>query len=108
MVDQQLGGERQNPGRPFDSGLHDDVRRAIEPPIRRFMAEYGCPGLSIAFGSTRGVTAQSYGLADTATREPLTTSHIFRIASLSKPITSVALFRLIESGKLKTRPFVMP
>src|ERR1700761_7396320 len=42
-----------------------------------------------------------FGVRDPATREPMTDDTIFRIFSMSKPITSVAAMMLIDQGKLK-------
>ena len=66
-----------------------------------FRKQYEVPGLAVAF--TRDgklVHEAAYGLADRDAREALTPRHRFRIASVSKPITSVAIFRLIEEGRL--------
>ncbi len=41
------------------------------------------------------------GFADLDNQEPLTTSHLFRIASHSKTFTAVACMQLVESGKLR-------
>jgi CubicO group peptidase (beta-lactamase class C family) len=42
-----------------------------------------------------------FGEANRQSRERLTVSNLFRIASLTKPITSTAIFTLIEHGKLR-------
>jgi CubicO group peptidase (beta-lactamase class C family) len=42
-----------------------------------------------------------FGLKFEIPKVPVTTNHLFRIASLAKPITAVAVFRLIEEGKLQ-------
>jgi CubicO group peptidase (beta-lactamase class C family) len=47
------------------------------------------------------VYQQGFGYADKASREQVTPSHVFRIASVTKPITSVAIFSLIEQGRLR-------
>jgi hypothetical protein len=36
----------------------------------------------------------------------VTPAHLFRIASVSKPLTSVAVFTLIEKGRLKLEDHV--
>lgn len=41
------------------------------------------------------------GLQDMENQAPMTERTIFRIASMSKPITSVAVMQLVEEGKLK-------
>lgn len=42
---------------------------------------------------------ESRGVADLATREPLRKDHIFRIASMTKPVNGVAMMMLYEEGK---------
>jgi len=42
-----------------------------------------------------------FGVRDVATKLPMTTDTIFRISSMTKPITSVAAMMLIDQGKLK-------
>ena len=46
------------------------------------------------------VYAQSLGARDVATRAPMTADTIFRLYSMSKPITSVAAMMLVDDGKL--------
>jgi CubicO group peptidase (beta-lactamase class C family) len=46
------------------------------------------------------VYRESFGFADVATKEKVTPGHLFRIASVSKPITSAAIYKLIEDSKL--------
>src|ERR1700756_3472818 len=43
----------------------------------------------------------SFGLRDPDTKEPMTPDTIFRIYSMSKPITTVAAMLLVEEGKLQ-------
>ena len=43
---------------------------------------------------------ESVGILDPATKAPMTKDAIFRIYSMSKPITSVAIMMLVEEGKL--------
>ncbi len=44
---------------------------------------------------------KSFGLRDVATKIPMSPDTIFRLYSMSKPITSVAAMMLVEDGKLK-------
>ena len=41
----------------------------------------------------------AFGVADVSTGRPLTTDSMFRIASMTKPITSFALMQLVEQGR---------
>ena len=43
---------------------------------------------------------ENFGVRDVATKLPMTADTIFRIYSMSKPITSVAAMMLVEDGKL--------
>lgn len=66
------------------------------------MDQYAVPGLSIAIARHgQMVYRKGFGFADVASSEKVTPDHLFRIASVSKPITSVAIFTLIEKGRLK-------
>jgi CubicO group peptidase (beta-lactamase class C family) len=42
-----------------------------------------------------------FGVRDVATKQPMTDDTIFRLFSLSKPITSVVAMMLVEEGKIK-------
>jgi len=44
---------------------------------------------------------RAYGFADRETAERMTTEHLFRLYSMTKPITSVALLTLYEQGKFQ-------
>src|SRR6202051_3582651 len=47
------------------------------------------------------VYSESFGVRDMVGKRPMTASTIFRLYSMSKPITSVAIMMLVEDGKLK-------
>lgn len=70
----------------------------------KFMRAYDVPGLGVAIAH-RGVLVyeEAFGFADKEARTKLAPIHRFRIASLSKPITSVAIFTLIQKGALTLR-----
>jgi CubicO group peptidase (beta-lactamase class C family) len=66
-----------------------------------FMRKHNVPGLSMTISKNGHVVGQpALGVTDLGTRQKLTPSNLFRIASISKPITSVAIFTLIEQGKV--------
>jgi len=75
---------------------------AIAEIARKLMEKHNAPGLSVAVARHgEMVYQQGFGFADKAAGERVTTESRFRIASISKPITSVAIFTLIEQGKLR-------
>ncbi|MDT0453113.1 serine hydrolase [Streptomyces hesseae] len=66
-----------------------------------FMQKWAVPGFSFAIarnGTNRATGA--FGYANRITREIATPDHRFRIASVTKPITSTAVHLLIEQGQL--------
>ena len=66
------------------------------------MDKHNIPGLSVAI-ARRGqfVYQAGFGYADKTSDQLVIPAHLFRIASVTKPITSVALFTLVELGRLK-------
>ena len=47
------------------------------------------------------VMSAAYGLADVESNSPMTTKHLFRIASHSKTFTATAVMQLVEQGALR-------
>jgi CubicO group peptidase (beta-lactamase class C family) len=77
-------------------------RAAMADLARSFMQHYDVPGLSVTVGRAGMLAYQdAFGLADREQREVLDPAHLFRIASVSKTITSVTIFSLIEQGRLR-------
>jgi CubicO group peptidase (beta-lactamase class C family) len=67
-----------------------------------FMRKYDVPGLSIAIAREgRLVYENPLGESNRESHQRLTVSNCFRIASITKPITSTAIFTLIEREKLR-------
>jgi CubicO group peptidase (beta-lactamase class C family) len=67
-----------------------------------FMRQYKIPGASMAIVKNgRLVYARGFGYADIDRKEPVKPTSLFRIASVSKPITAVAILTLVERRKLK-------
>ena len=67
----------------------------------QLMQQHGVPGLSVAIARHgQFVFQQGFGIANKETGDRVTVSSLFRIASISKPITATAIFTLIEQGRL--------
>ncbi|HET9255511.1 MAG TPA: serine hydrolase [Pseudonocardiaceae bacterium] len=67
-----------------------------------FMKRWNVPGMSVAIAyQGRLAYAQGFGLADKSSGEKVAADSRFRIASVSKPITSVTVMKLIEGGSLR-------
>ena len=78
-----------------------EKRLAIEKAAASFMAANSVPGLSAAVvleGEPRW--SEGFGMADLENSSPATSSTLFRLGSISKPITGTAVLQLWERGKL--------
>ena len=73
----------------------------MEAVASAFMSAHSVPGLSVAVARDGDLLYErGFGFADRDKHEKVTPAHLFRIASVSKPITSVTLFRLMEDKRL--------
>lgn len=81
-------------------GLTQDLPRHIEHFADKQLRNGNLAGL-VTLISRRGVVAQigAYGHQDIGLNLPMHANSIFRIASLTKPITTVAALKLWEQGK---------
>ncbi|MGB7280887.1 MAG: serine hydrolase domain-containing protein [Candidatus Acidiferrum sp.] len=89
------GSQAQSPS------LSAEKRAQIEKAASSFMAANSVPGISAAVvqdGSL--VWSEGFGMADLENFVPATSFTLFRLGSISKPITATAILRLWEHGKL--------
>lgn len=83
-----------------DSGSQPTLA-AFDRMAADFLQQHRTPGLAIAVTDHgRLVHASGYGYADLASGQRVTPTSLFRIASISKPITAVAILQLVERQKL--------
>lgn len=74
---------------------------ALDASLRSAVDRKDVPGMVALVTDRERVLYQgAFGVADVASGRPLTPDALFRIASMTKPITSVALMQLIEQGRL--------
>jgi CubicO group peptidase (beta-lactamase class C family) len=74
---------------------------AFDELMDRFVREQGVPGASLAIAHRGALKyARGFGRADRDTGAPVRPTTRFRIASVSKPFTAVAILKLAEQGKL--------
>lgn len=85
-----------------ETGDTDPRLASFDRLMRSFVKENDLPGATLAVGRNgRVVYSRGFGYADVDESEPMQADALMRIASISKPITAVAVFQLIEKGKLK-------
>jgi len=94
----------QPPASPAPSpspGLPASKLQAVETAINVAMHRYGIPGLSAAVAAAGSVRLSAgYGLADLENAVPAAPFTIYRLASVSKPLTATAVLQLAARGKL--------
>jgi N-acyl-D-amino-acid deacylase len=74
---------------------------AFDDVIQQTITRWGLAGGALALSRDgRLVFSRGYGLSDVAENRPFEPTSLCRIASDSKPITAVAILRLIEDGRL--------
>jgi serine beta-lactamase-like protein LACTB len=82
-------------------GLAPEKRAQIEKAVSSFMSGNSVPGIGAAVVlDGEPVWSAGFGMADLENFSPATSSTLFRLGSISKPITAVALLQLNERGKL--------
>lgn len=86
--------------RAVETGL----RAGPQAPGRRLdrrMADHRVPGVSVAVIENGTIEwTKAYGVANAKTGTPINAETLFQAASISKPVTVVAVLRLVDAGKL--------
>lgn len=74
---------------------------SVDQAVSAYMAKLNAPSVAIAVVS-RGkvVLDRAWGMADLENFVPAKTETLFRIASVAKPITAVAVMLLVERGRI--------
>jgi serine beta-lactamase-like protein LACTB len=81
--------------------LSADKRAQIEKAASSFLAANSVPGISVAVVQDGELLwSAGFGMADLENFVPATSSTLFRLGSISKPITATAILQLSERGKL--------
>jgi serine beta-lactamase-like protein LACTB len=81
--------------------LLPEKRLQIEMAVSRFMSANSLPGMGAAvLLEGEPVWSAGFGMSDLEDSAPATSSTLFRLGSISKPITATAILQLSERGKL--------
>ncbi len=80
---------------------YTEIARRLEPWITAELQQKGIPALSIALvDNDRIVWARGFGFADPQKRTPATADTVYRVGSVSKLFTDLAVMQLVEQGRL--------
>jgi CubicO group peptidase (beta-lactamase class C family)/D-alanyl-D-alanine dipeptidase len=78
-----------------------EVVQSLRPFIEREMAQKGISGLSVAvIDDQQIVWAEGFGMADAKKGQSATAATVYRIGSVSKLFTDIAVMQLVERGEL--------
>jgi CubicO group peptidase (beta-lactamase class C family) len=93
---------QQRPSATLDSvGISSERLGRLHQGMQAFVDRHEAGGIvTLVARDGKVVDVHASGFQDVENRTPMKTDTIFRIASMSKPITSVAVMMLYEEGKL--------
>ena len=89
-------------GKPEDVGMSSERLQRVNDVIRTYTDAGQITG-AVTMVSRKGRIAhfEAQGLMDVEAKTPMRKDAIFRMASMSKPVTGVAILMLMEEGKLR-------
>ena len=84
------------------AGFSESRLAAMDDILDQMVKQGNVAGLVVAVARHGEIVRnKAYGFADRENREPMSTDNLFRLYSMTKPITSVALLTLYEQGKFR-------
>jgi CubicO group peptidase (beta-lactamase class C family)/Flp pilus assembly protein TadD len=82
------------------SGKYADKLKTFEEFVRRQMTIERVPGLTIGFIKDDFMWVKGFGYADLENKSPAKPESAYRLASVTKPMTALAVLQLAEKGKI--------
>lgn len=84
-----------------ESGSTSDAVAPLDDLMRSFLPANNITGATLAVAyQNRLIYSRGFGYADVAKNTAMPANAVMRIASISKPITAVAVLKLVEQGQL--------
>ncbi|MDO9708479.1 serine hydrolase domain-containing protein [Paracraurococcus lichenis] len=94
-------GDLQRAARPEDVGLARDRLARIPAWLQAEVEANRIPGAVVAIGrGSRLAMLEAVGFRDRDAKAPMQRDSLFQIASMTKPVTSLAAMMLVEEGRL--------
>jgi CubicO group peptidase (beta-lactamase class C family) len=88
--------------KPEELGLSSERLQRITQMIQRRIAAGDLAGaVTVVARKGRVAYVNAQGVMDLESKQPMTTSAMFRIASMTKPVIGVAIMMMVEEGKLR-------
>src|SRR5262245_9367481 len=90
------------------TGESDKRLAPLDDALTKFVTENKIPGAAVAVSHAGKLAyARGFGYANPATKTPVQPNSLFRIASVSKPLTAIAILQLAERKKLRLDDLVV-
>jgi CubicO group peptidase (beta-lactamase class C family) len=88
--------------KPEDVGFSSERLKRVTDAFQSEVDKGAIPGAVVLIARNRKIAyLEVFGFQNRENKKPMKTDAIFRIASMSKPITSVAVMMLVEEGKIQ-------
>src|SRR5260370_10942235 len=89
------------PGLVAPAKSYEAVAKALDAFIAHEVGQKGIPALSVALVDDQTIVwAKGYGFADPKTKKPATAETVYRVGSLAKLLTDIAVMQQVERGAL--------
>ena len=89
-------------GKAEDAGLSSERLARVRDAVQRHIDSGALPGVvTLVARNGRIVHFEAQGLIDVEAKKAMPKDGVFRLASMSKPITAVAVMMLVEEGKVR-------
>jgi CubicO group peptidase (beta-lactamase class C family) len=98
----QLPAASLTASKPEDVGMSSERLKRISQMVQRRIDAGDMTGaVTIVARKGRVVHLEAQGLMDLESKKPVTKDTMFRVASMTKPVTGVAIMMMIEEGKIR-------
>jgi len=89
-------------GKAEDAGMSSERLARVRDAVQRHVDSGAVPGVvTLVARNGRIVHFEAQGLLEVETKKAMPKDGVFRLASMSKPITAVAVMMLVEEGKIR-------
>ena len=91
------------------TGPSDKRLQPLDDLMTGFLVKHKLPGAALAVGrSGKVLYARGFGWADVEAKKPVQPDSLFRLASISKSITAVAVMRAVEQRRMSLDDKLLP
>ncbi|HMF98622.1 MAG TPA: serine hydrolase domain-containing protein, partial [Vicinamibacterales bacterium] len=89
-----------HPATSIQPAPSDPIFESLATLVTAKMQEYRIPGVAMGVLRNGQTTIRGFGIRNVNDPQPVTGSTVFPLASISKTVTTTAVMRLVEQGKI--------